>query len=197
MTPWSPFLLVAAINHLLAQERWAREQLAAHGGKRACLDLGAIAIMLQISADGMLDTTTEAAKANVTIYFNLADLPLLAQNPERAFSFVRIEGDAELASCISQLMQQLRWDAEADLAPLVGDIPVYRLVAGARALVQNAKATHQSLSENLIEYLTEEQPILLRPPAIAEMASEVNRLRDDTERLQKRLQKLEQRCSGN
>ncbi len=197
MNSWSPSLLVAAINHLLAQERWAREKLAAHGGKRACLDVGALAILLKISADGMLEAGTETDSADVTIHFNLADLPLLVQNPERAFAFVRIEGDAELASCIAQLMQTLHWDAESDLAQWVGDIPAVRIVAGARSLAQTAKATRQSLTDNIIDYLTEENPLLIRPPAVAELALEVSRLRDDAERLQKRLQKLEQRCPGN
>jgi ubiquinone biosynthesis protein UbiJ len=50
------------------------------------------------------------AVPNVTIHVKLADLPLIAQNRERAFSYVRIEGDAEFANTISQLPQGLRWE---------------------------------------------------------------------------------------
>ena len=44
----------AAINHLLAQEPWARTALQRHGGKVAAIDSGAVVLRLQVMPDGYL-----------------------------------------------------------------------------------------------------------------------------------------------
>jgi ubiquinone biosynthesis accessory factor UbiJ len=184
----SPF--TAAINHLLVQEPWARDKLARHAGKVACLDAGAAAVRVRIAADGMLQAVPDDAPAAVTIRARLSDLPLIMQNRERAFSYVEIEGDADFANTISQLSQSLRWEAEADLARLIGDIAAVRVVSGARTAVGTIRSTHQKITENLAEYFLEEKPLLVRPQAVNDFADEVARLRDDVERLAKRIEKL-------
>ncbi|TFV89039.1 sterol-binding protein [Oxalobacteraceae bacterium OM1] len=184
----SPF--AATVNHLLAQEPWAAEKLARHAGKVACFDGGVTQVRVKVARDGMLQPAAADETPNVTIRARLADLPLIAQNRERAFSYVQIEGDADFANTISQLSQSLRWEAEADLSRLVGDIAATRLVGGARALADAARATHRTVTANLAEYFLEENPTLVRPRAVADFATEVARLRDDVERLEKRIAKL-------
>jgi ubiquinone biosynthesis protein UbiJ len=192
MTSYSPLstLLPATINHLLVREPWARDKLAAHAGKIACMDAGAIAIKLKVASDGLLEQAITDEDADVTIRIKLSDLPLLMQNRERAFSTVKVEGDAELANTISQLSQSLRWEAEEDLSRWVGDIAATRLVAGARAALDTAQSTQRKLAENIAEYFLEENPMLVRPQAVADFTSEVTRLRDDVERMAKRIEKL-------
>ncbi|MES2323782.1 MAG: SCP2 sterol-binding domain-containing protein [Pseudomonadota bacterium] len=182
---------VAAINHLLAQESWARDALALHAGKEACIDAGSIALRMRVTRDGMLETSNGEATPAVTIRVKLADLPLIAQNRERAFSYVKIEGDAEFANTISQLSKGLRWEAEHDLERLMDPIVATRLVGGARSLFDSALATQHKLAENMAEFLTEEQPVLVRPVMVDDFASEVSRLRDDVERSAKRIARLE------
>jgi ubiquinone biosynthesis protein UbiJ len=192
--PFPPPGLLAApiINHLLAQEAWARDALALHTGKLACIDFGTAQLRLQVQPGGMVQAGDAEAAADVTIRVKLADLPLIAQNRERAFSYVKIEGDAEFANAISQLSQGLRWEAEADLEPWLGTIAATRLVSSARSAVETAQTTHQKVLENVAEFLLEEQPLLVRPSTVEDFSSDVSRLRDDVERAAKRLQKLEQ-----
>jgi ubiquinone biosynthesis protein UbiJ len=186
-------MLVSVINHLLAKEPWARARLRDHAGKVACLDAGGIVLRLRIGSDGMLETASSDAPVNVTIAVKLADLPQIAQNRERAFSYVTIAGDADFANSISQVAQNMRWEAEADLAPWIGDIAAVRVVAGAKSLVATVRETHEAMAQNLAEYFTEENPLLISPPAMAELTGGVNKMRDDVERLIKRLEKLESR----
>ncbi|HEV2611582.1 MAG TPA: SCP2 sterol-binding domain-containing protein [Noviherbaspirillum sp.] len=186
-------LFSSTINHLLAREPWAREKLAAHAGKVACLDAGIVAVCVKAAPDGMLEPASAEESVNVTIRAKPADLPLIAQNRERAFSYVRVEGDADFANTISQLSQSLKWEAEEDLSRLFGDIAAMRIVSGARATVNAAKSTQQKFAENLAEYFLEENPMLVRPHAVNDFAGEVARLRDDVERLGKRIEKLEGR----
>jgi ubiquinone biosynthesis protein UbiJ len=187
-----PIPLIAIINHLLVQEPWARQRLAPHAGKIACIDTGMLALSARIAADGLLEAAAQGSKVspNVTIRMKLSDLPLMAQNRERAFSYVQIEGDAEFANVISQVAQSVRWEAEEDLSRFVGDIAAHRLVEGARSAFGVAQATQRKLSENLAEYFLEEQPLLVRPRAVADFSAEVAGLRDDVERLAKRIERL-------
>jgi ubiquinone biosynthesis protein UbiJ len=184
---------VAAINHLLAQEPWARKTLAAHAGKVACIDAGAVQLRLKVAADGCVQEAPAEAAADVTLRIKLSDLPLIAANRERAVSYVKLEGDADFANAISQLSRNLRWDAEDDLARVVGDIAAARIAAGARGLVEAVRTTHRKATENLAEYFLEEQPMLIRPRMLQDFSADVVRLRDDLERLAKRIDKLERR----
>jgi ubiquinone biosynthesis protein UbiJ len=194
MTAPNPFFFIpSGLNHLLAQESWARDRLARHAGKIARFEASAITLELQVGADGLLALAPANAAPQVTIRVKAADLPLILQNRERAFSYVTVEGDADFANAISQLSQSLKWDAEDDLSKLFGDIAANRLVAGAKAAAGTAREVPQKLAEQLAEYLLEEKPMLVRPQAVQDFGSDVARLRDDLERLTKRLEKLEGR----
>ncbi|WP_373990229.1 SCP2 domain-containing protein [Duganella sp. BuS-21] len=183
----------AAINHLLAQEPWARQELQRHAGKIACIDAGSVALRLRVTADGYLEAAPAEDAARVTIRVKLSDLPLIAQHRERAFSYVQIEGDAEFANAISNLSKSLRWEAEHDLEKLIGPIAAVRTVSGAKAAFAAIRNGHQKLAENLAEFLLDEKQVLVRPHTVETYSADVTRLRDDVERAAKRLAKLEQK----
>ncbi|WP_326939787.1 ubiquinone biosynthesis accessory factor UbiJ [Actimicrobium sp. GrIS 1.19] len=185
-----PPVLPAAINHLLAPEAWARARLIGHSGKIARFDLGVVAFAVQVEPDGLVRNADAETPPQVTIRINPAQLPLILQNRERAFSYVTIEGDADFANTISQLSQSLRWDAEADLARIVGAIAAVRLVAGAKAVKETITSTGQKLAETAAEYFLEENPMLKRPQSVRDFATDVARLRDDVERMAKRVERL-------
>ncbi|MCH8619453.1 SCP2 sterol-binding domain-containing protein [Undibacterium sp. TS12] len=186
MIPIAPF-----INHLLAQENWAKNKLLPHAGKVACIDLQTMQLRLKVAANGLVEDADAGTATQVTIYVKLSDLPLMAQNRERAFSYVKIEGDADFANTISHLSQNLRWEVEEDLSKLFGDVAAVRMVSLAKTVHQTALETHQKIQENLAEYFLEENPMLVRPVAVQGLSNEVNRTRDDVERLTKRIEKLE------
>ncbi|MES2102377.1 MAG: SCP2 sterol-binding domain-containing protein [Pseudomonadota bacterium] len=186
LLPFAPF-----INHLLAPEPWAKGKLRLHAGKVAVIDAELFTLRLKVSADGMVEAAGADSPPDVKITLKVSDLPLIAQNRERAFSYVKVDGDADFANTISQLSQTLRWEAEEDLSRLFGDITAVRMVATARNVVQTVKESHQKLQENLAEYFLEENPMLVRPAAVTALGSEVNKIRDDVERLSKRIEKLE------
>lgn len=189
--PPSPATMIpAAINHLLAQVPRSREKLAAHAGKVASFDTGLVTVKLKVETDGLVSAATSDDFNNVTIRVKMSDIPLIMQNRERAFSYVNIEGDAEFANTISQLSQTLRWEAEEDLSKLFGDIAAVRIVSTAKSVAATVKSTHQKFTENAAEYFLEENPLLIRPQVVSDFTSDVTRLRDDVERLTKRIDKL-------
>ncbi|TXF97246.1 ubiquinone biosynthesis accessory factor UbiJ [Massilia arenae] len=186
---------VAAINHLLAQEAWARALLMRHAGKDACIDAGLARLRMLVGRDGLLEASQGDAAASVTIRVKPADLPLIAQDRTRALSYVKIEGDAEFANVISQLANGLRWDAEHDLERVVGPLGAHRLVKTARRTAGGATEAGRRLAENLAEFLAEERPVLVRPVQREAFAADVVRLRDDVERTAKRIARLEQKLA--
>lgn len=183
---------VAAINHLLAQEAWARALLARHAGKQAHIDAGVAALRVLVARDGLLEAADGRGEAGVTIRVKPADLPLIAQDRARALSYVKIEGDAEFANVISQLAGGLRWDAEHDLERVLGPLAAHRLAQGARRAAGGAGQAGRRLAENLAEFLADERPVLVRPARREAFSLEVVRLRDDVERAAKRIARLEQ-----
>ena len=191
MTP-----VIATINHLLAQEPWARQQLALHAGKLACIDTGAVALRLRVDSAGMLEAAPADMPANVTIRVKLSDVPLILQHRERAFSYVKIEGDAEFANAISQLSKGLRWEAEHDLEKVFGPMLATRLVSGAKDAAAFVRTGQQKLAESVAEYFLDEEPMLIRPSTLQEYSAGVTRVRDDVERLAKRLARLEKAAAA-
>jgi ubiquinone biosynthesis protein UbiJ len=155
--------------------------------------MGMMTVRLRVTSDGMVEAVANDVAPNVIIRVNLVDLPLIVQNRERAFSYVKVDGDADFANAISQLSQSLKWEAEEDLSRLIGDVAAARVVGGAKAAFDTARSTQRKLAENVAEYFLEENPMLVRPSAVSDFADEVARLRDDVERIGKRIEKLEGR----
>lgn len=183
-------LAASAVNHLLTAEPWARHALQAHAGKTACIDAGIVDLHLAVGADGLLEPAPKGRQPDVTLRVKPADLPAIAQQPTHAFSRVTVQGDAGFAAALSQLAESLRWEAEEDLARLVGDVAAMRIVGGARAAAASVRSAHRTLAENLAEYLADEKPVLVRPAAMEQFRDETTQLRDDVERLAKRIERL-------
>lgn len=182
--------IAAVINHLLAQSPKDLQKLAQHRGKIALIDAG-IAIRLQVDDLGYVINAEEGLPAQVTIKIKPANIPLVLGNMEQATSYVTIEGDADFANVISQLTQNLRWDAEDDLSKIVGDLPAVKIVSGVQKVTTSAKATAKKLAENTAEFLTEEKQVLVNPAMVNAFSKDVVKLRDDIERLTKRIERLE------
>ena len=184
-------LLIAAINHVLARQPALREKLRLHAPKAACIDVGLTRLNLAIAADGLLQPAS--SEPNVTITIQPSNLPRMLSDMDRAFSYVTISGDADFARVISELANELRWELEEELAPWVGDIAAVRIANAARQFLGTAKSTAQKLADNMAEYWLEENPTLLYRHAGEEFAADVARLRDDVERLSKRIEQIERR----
>lgn len=186
-------LLLPALNHLLAQEPWATQHLQVHAGKVACLDFHFFSLRIKITAPGYVEIAADEQTANVTIHINPANIPLILQDKERAISYIKLEGDADLAQTLSELGKNLRWDTEQQLSDWFGDIAGRRLANTGKAVVATLQSNTKKLQENVAEYLLEENPMLIRPARVTEFAQEVGRIRDDVERLIKRVEKCEKK----
>lgn len=185
-----PAPLLAAINHLLGQSAWARDKLIPFAGHTAQIKLPPFEAAFLIGADGCLAGSSPEAEPEVSIALP-ATTPLLAlQGKDAVMRAARIEGSAEFAEALGFVIRNLRWDAEEDLSKIVGDIAAHRIVAGSREFAAWQQQAARNFAENLAEYFTEEQPMIARQADIAGFSNDIDRLRDDVARLEKRIQRL-------
>ncbi len=185
-----PAPLQAAINHVLGQASWAREKLTAFAGHSAQIKLPPFEAAFLIAPDGTIAAPAADAELEVSISLP-ATAPLLAlQGKDAVMRAARIKGSAEFAEALGFVIRNLRWDAEEDLSKMVGDVAAHRLVKGSRELATRQQQAAQNFAANLAEYFTEEQPLIARQADIATFSADIDRLRDDVARLEKRLQRL-------
>jgi ubiquinone biosynthesis protein UbiJ len=103
---------------------------------------------------------------------------------------VRIEGDAEIAQAFRELLEHTRPDFEEELAQVLGDVAARRVANLARGVLDFGRRATDSLVTSAAEYLQEEGrdvPVRLE---VEEFLREVDRLRDDVERLETRIARL-------
>ena len=185
-----PASLLAAINHLLGQASWAREKLMPFAGHAARIELPPFEAAFLVGDDGCIAAAAPETELEVTISLP-ATAPLLAlQGKDAVMRAARIEGSAEFAEALGFVLRNLRWDAEEDLSRVVGDIAAHRIVTGTREFVAWQQQAVRNFAENLAEYFTEEQPLIANRIAVADFSADIDRLRDDVARLEKRLQRL-------
>ena len=104
---------------------------------------------------------------------------------------VRINGNAEMADALGFVFRNLRWDPEADLAALVGDVAAHRLHEGVLSLLSTQRSAAQAAGNNLLEYLTIEKRILPSRTEIEQHVDRLRELRDAVARLEKRIERIE------
>ncbi|HEY6862426.1 MAG TPA: SCP2 sterol-binding domain-containing protein [Burkholderiales bacterium] len=181
----------AALNHVLAQNPWACARLAAFAGRSVALRCPPFPeLRLRILESGRVAAAGDADEASLTVTLTPAALPFLAARDEGALRHVAIEGSAELAETVRSLFANLSWDVEEDLSRLRGDVLAHRLAAGGEAFLRAQREAALRLGETLAEYWQDEQPLLARPEDVAAFCRAVDALRDDVERLEKRIDLL-------
>ncbi len=183
---------LAFVNHLLASEPWARERLIGFAGKIARVHFGNGAVLqVRISETGLLEEDKTGVEATVSIGLpNDAVIRVLTDLPS-LFSAATISGSADLAETLGFVFRSLRWDIEHDLSRVTGDIAAHRIFQLAKGLLQWQWQAARNLALGMTEYLTEEEHAIARRGDVEQFCSEVDTLRDDCARFEKRLLRLE------
>lgn len=180
----------SGLNHLFARSPGAQDALAPHFGKTLAIDLTLLRIQMKITEGGELAVAGgDTTDATVSLPFGL-----LAQLPFKGKAVFRdapTAGDAELLAAFNDAFAQLDIDAEAELANLFGPVAGFRLAESGRAFGNWLSQAASDTARAFAEYAVEETVMLARPGDVDRFNREVDTLRDDTERLQARLSRLE------
>jgi len=182
----------ASLNHVLAQNGWARERLSPFAGQ--CVEFRAPPLLnfrFAVQESGSVQAAAAAMEPALTVSFKPAALPLLLARNEAALKDVEFSGSGELEECVRFLMLNLKWDVEEDLSKVFGDAIAHRMTAAANDFTNWQKEAAQRVAQNVSEYLTRESSSLVPADALKDLGETLGRLREDCDRLEKRIEALE------
>jgi ubiquinone biosynthesis accessory factor UbiJ len=184
--------IVKLFNRVLSDYPAARERLRVHAGKSIGAQVGPVTTQMRVTAAGEMEMTGSGTDAAPDVAFQipLSLLPALLRGDESAFSAVAFSGDSELASTLSTIVRNVEWDVEEDLSNVVGDIVAHRIIGTARAGRAWRRDAGERLTENVVEYLTEERRALITKNELEVLARGNESLRDAIARLDARFANL-------
>ncbi|MDQ7989576.1 MAG: hypothetical protein REI09_08080 [Candidatus Dactylopiibacterium sp.] len=181
-------LTLALLNRLLAAEPWAGALLRPHAGQTALLELAGWPLRFTVSAEGRLLATAPTVRPDVSIRVPAEALGRLSAGPEALRHAARIEGHAGFAETLATLIEHLRPDLAAWLAPRLGDVLAHRLARGLGQAGRQGLVSGRRLAEAAAERLRGPSAPLVGRDEVARFAA----LRA---RLEARLDALERHVS--
>jgi ubiquinone biosynthesis protein UbiJ len=193
--------LESLLNRNIADSRRAQALCRQLDGRVVSLAVQGTPVTLHFKADGgrialapRHDGAADASLSGTPI----ALLALAGPRAERALrgGGVRIEGDAEVAQKFQELLRQAKPDVEEELARVIGDVAAHRVARFARGLLDWGRRTGGSFAGTVAEFLQEEGRDVPTRTEVEEFLAGVDGLRDDVERLEARLSRLESRAAG-
>ncbi len=195
MTPiLVPSFIFDALNHLIAQEHWAQELLLLHSHKVISVTTPFGHILLLIN-DGMLHKGhQENTSPSVSIEIDKdAIWAFLKEGKPSALKHIRISGDVDLAADLNRLVADLKWEAEEDLAQIIGDAPSHMIFRESKKIIHQGQTAARSLQTSVRDYFVHEKNILVDKNHFAQFKSEIRQLRDHLDRTEKKVTLLEQK----
>jgi ubiquinone biosynthesis protein UbiJ len=190
MTPSLVDLFVPLLNHLLAREDWARQRLQPYNAQTARIEGGPVQLTMTVDELGAFRPGKPDEVAAVTITLP-SDAPFrMLTDPASILGAARITGAASFAETLAFVFRNLRWDYEADLAGIIGDIPAHRISRLLAEGVAWQQSAARKLGMNAAEFATEESGLVTSARELSRFAQDVDQLRDDAARLEKRISRL-------
>lgn len=183
-----PLLYLAPINRVLRQNSWALQRLQPFAGKIVRADCFPLTMRLGISETGDAMAASADSAPDVTIRMTPALMLRLAARDASAWHDIAVEGDPQLAAALNHIARNLRWDVEEDLSRVFGDIAAHRMVETGRKLDNWGRQGADNLARSFAEYWTEEQPLIAGRADVEQFNREVDALRDDVARVEKRIE---------
>jgi ubiquinone biosynthesis accessory factor UbiJ len=178
------------LQHITNQNNWSRPHLQPFAGKVVQFDFVLVKANLLILEDGSLALAGEKASPEATIHVPPSLALRLLANDEAAKMFIKIDGDTHLATEFSKVLQNMRWDIEEDLSHVTGDIAAFKIGEFTKNAFTEMRQQSQNAAEMLSEFWQEEKPILAKKWHVEQFNADVDSLKSDVARFEKRLQRL-------
>lgn len=212
MTPTRKMLtatLENVLNRGLPRSPRARQLCAALAGKRVRVEVAGFGCFLLESNGTSLkvlrapqptpeaEPTSSAADTVADAAISGSPLSLLAlagPSPQTVLQRgdVQIRGDAEVADQFRELTLLLRPDLEEELSLLLGDVPAHQIGRLARATLGWGRKAAGTTARNIAEYLAHETRDVVSRREAEPFLADVDRLREDVDRLEARVAMLTQ-----
>ena len=106
---------------------------------------------------------------------------------------VSVSGELELVQKLNRLVKRANIDWEEPLSKLFGDSVAHEIGRGVHGFVSWARAASETFSSDVGEYLREERRLAPTRLEVDDFATHVDQVRDDVERLEVRVTRLNRR----
>jgi len=193
--------LETALNHTLSLDPDTQQKLAALNGRSVQLHLRGPELALAVTVDG---ARLKVGPPQDDSQLKVAATPgsLLAMLFRRdddgiAPGKVEIAGDAELARRLEKLASKFAPDFEEAFARSFGDVLGVPLAKAVRTGLAHARDTASHLTEDTADWLRDEARVAMAPGEVEGFLDGVDDVRERSERLESRVQRLVQRLQGN
>ena len=173
------------LDHLLSQNDWMQSKLVDHKNKIILIEISDLKLILKVDENGLLHSLSEAEKFDCIIKLTVNSL--ISQLINNNNSNISIEGDLELANQVAQVLKKIEWDIEEDLSKYIGDIPAIQMTKILKEVVARGQKNITNITGALLEYWQEENKILTKKINVEIFNSEVDKIVEDTERLEARI----------
>ena len=190
-------LITRFLQHIIKQNKWAKPLLLPFAGNALQFDFVLAKAQLMVLEDGSFMLASSAMPPQATIYAPPSLLLRVVAGDDAAKMQFKITGDTHFASTMGNVLQNIRWDIEEDLSQITGDITAQKIVQIAKNTVNQTKQQTRNAAEMLTEYWQEEKPILAKKWQVVQHNTDVDTLKSDVARFEKRIQTLSQKITAN
>ena len=173
------------LDHLLSQNDWMQSKLVDHKNKIIIIKISDLKLILKVDENGLLHSLNEAEKFDCIIKLTVNSF--ISQLINNNNSNISIESDLELANQVAQVLKKIEWDIEEDLSKYIGDIPAIKTTKILKKVVTKGQKNIGNITGALLEYWQEENKILTKKRNVEIFNSEVDKIVEDTERLEARI----------
>ncbi|AGY91048.1 hypothetical protein SPICUR_00095 [Spiribacter curvatus] len=197
-TEWLPLgLIETGINRILQLDPVTPERLAPLDGRELGLRLTEPAVALRVAFSEaeltLINDATDMNDCDVVLEASLAGLTGLILSRGRRSRDVSFRGDIGTIQEVRTLFSELDVDLEAQLAQLVGEAGAARMATGLREGSHWSRRSADTLLRNAVELATEERRWLPTAIEVRHFLADVDHVREDVDRLDARLRRLERR----
>lgn len=187
--------LESALNLYLGQDPGSARRAAGLGGKVIALSVTGTPLTLYFLPDA--DGVQVLSHYEGDVDTHLSGSPLgfarltLDRREDALFQgAVKIDGDTATGQQFQELLAGTGWDWEEQLSHVTGDIIAHRVGLLAAQVGRLWRDSRETLASDCSEYLQEEAQLLPTSIEVEYFLNDIDRLRDDAERLQARVQRL-------
>jgi ubiquinone biosynthesis protein UbiJ len=185
------------LNAVISMDEVTQQRLAELHGRRIAIEFKEwdLTLLFVADAQGRLQLSiddVDAADATIRATpFDFSETMRMERKEDQVFKGkITLDGDTRLAQRFSDILAGLEIDWEEQLSKLTGDVAAHQLGDMLRGFQRWARRNQHVMRDNLGEYLTEEKQLLPTAFEVAEWRAEVDRLRDDVDRLAARVVRL-------
>jgi ubiquinone biosynthesis accessory factor UbiJ len=179
------------INQYLKLDPTSEQRLVKLAGKLIAINVGYFdyTLYLLLQSEGVALLKDSAQQPDVTL--RGTPLDFLRYSLSNKFTGdIAVSGDMEVAQQFKELFAQLDIDWEEQLSKVTGDVVAHQIGKFFRALCEWCKRSADTLRQDVSEYVQEEAQLFPPRAELQDFFADVDKLRDDVERIELRIKKL-------